>query len=95
MKEFNVGDRVYYVYDDAYSIGESRDASHKEGVICGVNHDGSIGICFDDYVDGHDLDGLCEWGYGFWVKKETLTHIDDTNMSIESDALELILGVGI
>lgn len=42
------------------------------------------GIIFDKYIDvGHNLAGLCDYGYGYWVYKEDITFISPPNGFLE------------
>ena len=71
MSKFKVGDRVVLVnhsrmeFKPKMSIGEC-------GTIVVADRTG-YGLCFDKYVGGHDLDGACPNGHGWWVWEE---HID-------------------
>lgn len=32
----------------------------------------SIGVRFDSWIDGHDLGGYCQFGYGWWLAADEL-----------------------
>lgn len=47
-----------------------------EGVIAVLHGDRSPGVRFDRNVQGHDLEGACPTGHGFWLPEEWLMPIE-------------------
>lgn len=68
MRDFYIGDRVVLTKDDP---------DHNGRIIIGMTgtvrdiHRGTnrLGVDWDVYVCGHDLNGKCESGHGWWVPK--------------------------
>jgi len=56
--KFKIGDRVK-------GIGAQSKCYGKLGTIRQIG--GSVGVEFDENVDGHTLDGCCKNGHGWWV----------------------------
>ena len=74
---FNIGDKVECVLD---SPGGNEDiAIGMQGVICKIfNSSPCIGVRWDEEVfRGHDCQGTCAYGYGWFVKACDIKHIDD------------------
>lgn len=83
---FKVGDRVRAVkeYDDNHHI------IGKTGTIIKINafddyH--SIGVKFDEHVNGHDLKShfdtyFCKNGHGWWCSESVLEHVHNNNSKI-------------
>lgn len=86
---FNVGDRVECIRDspddnDSISVG-------MQGVICTIADNAPlyIGVRWDEEVTGgHDCQGSCADGYGWFVTASDIKRIDD-NDELEVDATEL------
>ena len=67
--EFKNGDRVEY-------IGGGR-LNGKLATICNMESPNSIGICFDESMDGHDCYRTCEYGHGWWVTSKEIKLIKE------------------
>lgn len=59
MTKFKEGDRVKCIREGILSYGKVGTA-----LIVG---DTSVGVKFDENVNGHGLDGMCSDGYGWWI----------------------------
>lgn len=78
-KEFRPGDRVRYISDDLTDYNEEL-VSGCCGTVVSVDYDQDlqIGVQWDHRMScGHDLYGNCPKGYGYWVAKESICHIED------------------
>ena len=67
--KFKIGDRVK-------CIGIAFKCYGKLGTIRQIG--GSVGVEFDENVDGHTLDGCCEDGHGWWVGSPGLELVTET-----------------
>lgn len=79
MPEFSIGDRVVSVVDNP-------DNNHRihigsTGAVCRTGT-GRVAVEWDDYVGGHDCEGHCAYGHGWWVD---ICGIELDNGSDESD----------
>lgn len=71
MPEFKVGDRVVCAEDNPY--GNNDIFAGCTGTVCVEDCDGDVGVCWDGKVDGgHDCDGTCEYGFGWYVYPESI-----------------------
>lgn len=70
--EFQVGDRVKVT-------GGMR--KHRTGTVVGCDG-GVFAIRFDEYIHGHDCDGLCKKGYGWFVIRDNLELIESSDNAI-------------
>lgn len=86
MGKFKTGDKVVVTaHNDNISspIVFSKDVFNLVGIICGVHSttwsDGSTSylIRFEKYIDGHDCNGLCEYGYGQNINEKYLKLYDE------------------
>lgn len=63
MATFKVGDRVRCVK----SFGNDKTVGKLGTIIAkGIAPD-AWGVFFDEYINGHSLDGACKAGYGWWI----------------------------
>lgn len=76
MMEFNVGDRVVSVVDSPED--NHRICVGSTGTVCRVGT-GRIGIGWDEYVGGHDCQGYCTDGHGWWVDIGDIELVDDSS----------------
>lgn len=85
---FNVGDRVECIRDSPDNNGSI--SVGMQGVICTIVYNTSphIGVRWDEEVGGHDCQGECSNGYGWFVTASDIKRIDD-NDEFEVDATEL------
>ena len=84
-REIHVGDRVRVIKTfDGQSLRLRRGTvAHVKGVNLRTTHDWEIGVVFDKYMDGHDLDGACAYGYGRWGYAREVEIIDEPAHDIE------------
>lgn len=80
--KFKVGDRVVYVGENV-----NPNVVGKHGTVMYIKSIDSIGIQFDEYVDGHGLESAClrlaiKHGYGWWCKGENLRHEQPTKPQV-------------
>lgn len=81
--EYKVGDRVVWVCND--------EPTYHGTVIVERNEDGWYGVCFDEDIGGHDLNGLCPNGHGFWMPPGLLRRapslLEDIDIGEDVDGL--------
>lgn len=79
--DIKVGDRVRCVCSDDFGILEAG----KEGTVIIIEKpEPSIGVRWDNYhEEKHDLYGNCEDGYGFWISKNHIKKIENSDESGE------------
>lgn len=67
-REIHVGDRVRVLDNFAGQRLTGKDGTvvKIDGVNVDIHHNWDIGVKFDEYMGGHDLDGACSSGYGRW-----------------------------
>lgn len=91
MGKFKIGDKVVVTAhnkDISSPIVFSKDVFNLVGIICGVHptiwSDGSTSylIRFEEYIDGHDCNGLCEYGYGQNINENYLKLYDEKPLQI-------------
>ena len=73
--KFKEGDRVKCIGITARGYG-------KLGTVRRMGE--SIGVEFDENVDGHYLDGCCENGYGWWIKSSDLELVTESKQETVS-----------
>jgi hypothetical protein len=73
--KFKVGDRVK-------CIGTTIKGYGKVGTVRRTGD--SVGVEFDENVDGHTLDGCCEKGYGWWIKSSDLELVTESKQETVS-----------
>lgn len=94
MPEFSVGDRVVSVVDSP----EDNHSIHvgSTGSVCRVGTR-RVAIEWDEYVGGHDCEGHCADGHGWWVNTEDIELDDGPDEPFEFDEDEfnkLVFGRG-
>lgn len=92
---FHIGDVVEYINENSYYSKVTRGMTGT--VLCFINNgeaNPSIGVGWDEYIDGHDLDGHCEDGYGWYVGPNEILKLDDdgTEYSFDEDLFSAMLG---
>lgn len=74
MPEFKVGDRVICVEDNPYGNDDIY---------------GDVGVCWDDKVEGgHNCDGSCEYGFGWYVSPSAIKLDTEADEPFEFDEIE-------
>lgn len=76
--KFKVGDRVKVVkseYIEPHILG-------KAGTIKGFKNRNVVAVMFDDDVNGHDLEGACKFGHGWFCRVENLERITNNKDKI-------------
>lgn len=63
-KSFAVGDRVRALY--SVGFGSQFDHTGEIGTVIEVSGNNDIGVFYDNDIQGHDLNGRCEDGHGWW-----------------------------
>lgn len=84
-KGFCLGDRVVVTAD----ISERRQRGNYANSyvipgLCGtvrafyrMSYRYDIGVEFDKDVNGHDLGGECQYGFGYWLCPEHIEHVEE------------------
>lgn len=54
-----------------------------------------IGVKWDKNVSGHDCDGRCEYGFGWWVDATSIELDDLSDVDIADDSLLYVIGGGL
>lgn len=62
-----LGKQVIVIQEESALIGLT-------GTIAKIDHEDSIyiGISFNQNIGGHDLDGITEYGYGYWINRDSI-----------------------
>lgn len=85
MGKFKIGDKVVVTAHNgniSNPIVYSKDLFNLVGTICDVHRSywsdesTSYGVKFEEYIDGHNCDGNCEYGYGQNVNENYLKLYD-------------------
>lgn len=89
---YEVGDRVEYVRK------ASRINPGSIGTIRAIRggfdtYEARYGVEWDDHMRGHDLDGKCEYGYGWWVLDKDITLYQEEQFTGKTKA-EIIKFIG-
>lgn len=84
-REIHVGDRVRVLDNFAGQRLTGKDGTvvQIDGVNIDVNHNWDIGVKFDEYMGGHNLDGACSSGHGRWGYGSEVVIIDESAHEIE------------
>lgn len=61
--ELRIGDRVITV--GVYGFEDNENTIGVPGTIRSISKGGWVGVEFDEYVEGHSLQGLAKDGYGY------------------------------
>lgn len=86
MEAFTIGDRVEAVRDHL-SLNQNI-TSGMTGTVCRAGRQYSVGVCWDEYVEGHDCDGFCEMGHGWYVKCEDIELIQESNFDLDITSID-------
>ena len=85
MPEFKVGDRVICVEDNPY--GNDDIFAGNTGTVCREDDYGDVGVCWDDKVEGgHNCDGSCEYGFGWYVSQSSIQRQTNHSSSTKSSS---------
>ena len=76
MTKFKEGDRVKCIQEGITGYG-------KVGTVLIVENT-SVGVKFDENVNGHFLDGMCSDGYGWWIRFCDLELVTDSKPKEET-----------
>lgn len=79
-REIRVGDRVRVLgcFAGQRLTGKDGTVVQIDGVNFSSLHNWDIGVEFDEYMGGHDLDGACSSGYGRWGYGSEVVIIDES-----------------
>lgn len=92
---YKVGDRVV-----CHHVGQNNTDFCPGTIISdsGVESGTRYGVHFDNYINGHDLNGQCEDGYGWFVGERNMEHLalhDRTrSVPVESTEVENTFRIG-
>lgn len=88
MADFNIGDRVESIRDLNQNITRG-----MTGTVCRAGRRYSVGVCWDEYVVGHDCDGCCEMGHGWYVKCEDIELIQENDFDLDTASIDKLLEI--
>ena len=80
MSKFQIGDRVKCITLNLKGYGKTGTVRVKSS----NTSDTSVGVEFDEDIDGHALDGRCRMNYGWWVFEKDLELISDSKPKKET-----------
>ena len=84
MDSFSVGDRICAAIDNPAENDELRAGDTGTIVMIDKSSPLPFGVEWDIWCSGHNLDGLCEVGHGWWVSYEDIEHIFDEDYDMPS-----------
>lgn len=84
MNMFNIGDRVEFALKTCLTHS-GKLVSGDTGTIA-MADSGSIGVIWDTFVGGHNLGGLCEEGYGWFVSCNDIMPYSDNPFEPASES---------
>lgn len=70
--EFKVGDRVECISNECWN----RPLVGKLGTVVRTTGIGTVGVAFDDDIDGHNCGGRCKNGHGWALQARSLRHVE-------------------
>lgn len=85
MSKYTIGDRICAAIDNPAENNELRAGDTGTVVIVDEGSRLPFGIKWDVYCSGHNLDGLCEYGYGWWVSGSEIIAIEDIEHIFNED----------
>lgn len=93
MRDLRVGDRVVVNIKGSYNYC-SKVYNGLKGTIKSVIEDNEppLGVEFDEYIDGHSIDGLGKNGYCYYLCEEDLELIEDEseeNKNFSSEDIQI------
>lgn len=90
---FSIGDRVCARLKNI--DGNKRINVGDFGTICAIQDSGRqrVGVRWDNYVNGHDCGGACDYGFGWWTCSDEIEHdkLDDVEIT-EASFINMIGG---
>lgn len=92
---FGIGDRVRCV---AYNPdGNDNIVPDTMGtIVCCLRYGTrKIGVCWDEFIHGHNCDGECKNGYGWYVGENDVELIEDdshTEFTFDEKAFKKLMG---
>ncbi len=91
---FHIGDVVEYINENSYHSKVNRGMTGVVLCFIGSEANPSVGVGWDTYIDGHNLDGHCKNGYGWYVGPNEIVKLDDddTEYSFDEDLFSAMLG---
>lgn len=96
FNHFEVGDRVT-VLEEYGTVGYGDETSYKErtglsGTVCvPADKYTEVGIRFDEFMNGHDCDGHCKLGYGWFVPYKYIIPEVETPSIPKDKLMEVLL----
>lgn len=91
---FHIGDRV--CASKGRPDGNDSISAGDAGTVCIIGKGGArIGVKWDKNVSGHDCDGRCEYGFGWWVDATSIELDDLSDVDIADDSLLYVIGGGL
>ena len=77
---FQIGDRV--VVRDTLLTSNLHIKVGDRGVVLDLPNHNFVGVKFDRNIEGHDLNGNCESGYGYYVFNDSIA-LEENEMDID------------
>lgn len=79
---WKVGDRVVIIQDARISL---ESFVGFKGTVNFVDGDDGIHVVFDNYVNGHDLGGMCQGGHGWYLstREENENEAESNGMRVK------------
>ena len=62
-------------------------------VVDSEGYDWCLGVQFDEYIDGHNVDGKGAIGYCRWVRPREVDRVKSDEWALDPDFTDLLLGV--
>ena len=87
QRSIKVGDRVVCMYSN-----DGNDSIVDEiGIVRKTDHDNyKAAVEFENYVNGHDINGTCEYGYGWWIPLDYLSQVEDEPVAMNMSFADAI-----
>ena len=86
---FKLGDKVRIMPGTTYANSPIMEG--WLGTVCNVlTSSNEIGVYFEDFIRGHDCDGNCEYGHGWYIKNNQLIIVSSLKhgqILIDSDGI--------
>lgn len=91
---FSVGDRVVFTHE---TDPDEEIVCGEQGIVSVIaTYGDSLGITWDKRSDiRHDLEGKCDYGYGWWVPAQMVERVGcESSIEVSDSDLESLLGGG-